>query len=187
VLLLSATPYKMYTLTQEADEDHYQDFLQTARFLFGSDKTTEEFEQELRRYRAALHMNGGHVDRLAEPRTEIEHRLRKVMCRTERLAVSADRNGMLSETRTPASFSPADAQSFAWIDRIAGIAGAADCIELWKSGAYLLNFMEDYELKRKVLKAFEQDDVGLRQAMRTEMAALFDSDAVRRYDAVDAG
>ena len=36
VVLLSATPYKMYTLTEEAEgEDHYQDFVQTVRFLLG--------------------------------------------------------------------------------------------------------------------------------------------------------
>ena len=34
VLLLSATPYKMYTLSHEADtDDHYKDFVQTLRFL----------------------------------------------------------------------------------------------------------------------------------------------------------
>jgi hypothetical protein len=36
VLLLSATPYKMYTLQAEvADDDHYQDFLDTLRFHDG--------------------------------------------------------------------------------------------------------------------------------------------------------
>jgi hypothetical protein len=34
VLLLSATPYKMYTLSHEAEEDdHYRDFLRTVEFL----------------------------------------------------------------------------------------------------------------------------------------------------------
>ena len=32
---VSATPYKMYTLADERDEDHYADFLRTARFLMG--------------------------------------------------------------------------------------------------------------------------------------------------------
>ncbi len=33
VLMLSATPYKMYTLTDEADDDHYRDFVKTSQFL----------------------------------------------------------------------------------------------------------------------------------------------------------
>src|SRR5690606_14264982 len=42
VLLLSATPYKMYTMYYErAEDDHYADFMRTVRFLFNSDKATE--------------------------------------------------------------------------------------------------------------------------------------------------
>src|SRR5207244_5799485 len=33
VLLLSATPYKPFSYAEEADDDHYRDFLQTLRFL----------------------------------------------------------------------------------------------------------------------------------------------------------
>src|SRR5207247_10942451 len=34
ILLLSATPYKMYTLAAEsAEDDHYEDFVRTLRFL----------------------------------------------------------------------------------------------------------------------------------------------------------
>src|SRR5690606_22831902 len=39
-LLLSATPYKLYTADAEiAHEDHYADFLATTRFLMGGDET----------------------------------------------------------------------------------------------------------------------------------------------------
>src|SRR5690606_5450737 len=38
-LLLSATPYKMYTLPDEPDgEDHYRDFVSTVEFLAGADR-----------------------------------------------------------------------------------------------------------------------------------------------------
>jgi hypothetical protein len=187
VLLLSATPYKMYTLSHEAEDDHYRDFLQTARFLFPSEVDATEFERELRAYRAALCL-GGNGDGLAVPRAAIEDRLRKVMCRTERLAVSADRNGMLDEVATPAAtFGPTDAAAYAWIDRTAAVVGAVDCVELWKSGAYLLNFMEDYELKRKVKQALARSDAGLLDALREPAAALFQSESVLRYEPVDAG
>ena len=37
VLLLSATPYRMYTRVGDSDgDDHYADFMRTARFLFDS-------------------------------------------------------------------------------------------------------------------------------------------------------
>lgn len=187
VLMLSATPYKMYTLSHEADEDHYKDFLETARFLFNSHDSLGEFERELRAYRTALCL-GGSCDGLAGSRAAIEKRLRRVMCRTERLAVSTDRNGMLDEVKMPAdTFSPKDAAAFSWIDRTAAIVGASDCIELWKSGAYLLNFMEDYELKRKVKKSLKEGGAGLLEALREPAAALFRTKAVRKYKPVDFG
>ena len=41
VLMLSATPYKMYTLSNE-DENHYSDFIETLGFLFDSPEKLEE-------------------------------------------------------------------------------------------------------------------------------------------------
>ena len=37
VLLLSATPYKMYSLAWEREDDHYEDFYRTVRFLLDGD------------------------------------------------------------------------------------------------------------------------------------------------------
>ena len=44
VVLLSATPYKPYTLAHEG-ENHYKDFVETLRFL--TEGTTERAEEEL--------------------------------------------------------------------------------------------------------------------------------------------
>ncbi|MYK89395.1 MAG: helicase, partial [Acidobacteria bacterium] len=50
-LLLSATPYKLYTADAEIEhEDHYEDFLATTRFLLGDDDArVEELKQQLSR------------------------------------------------------------------------------------------------------------------------------------------
>jgi len=52
VLLLSATPYKMYTLTHEENEDHYRDFVNTLHFL--TDEDTARAEGLLKAYRHEL-------------------------------------------------------------------------------------------------------------------------------------
>ena len=53
VLLLSATPYKMYTLSDEsAEDDHYADFTDTVDFLLNGDGT--RFRSELADMRRAL-------------------------------------------------------------------------------------------------------------------------------------
>ena len=53
-LLLSAAPYKMYTLSHEAEDDHYRDFLETVRFLEGPCGSIEGLEATLRGFRSEL-------------------------------------------------------------------------------------------------------------------------------------
>ena len=71
-----------------------------------------------------------------------------------------------------APFTPADAQAFAWIDQVSAIVGASDSIELWKSGAYLLNLMEDYDLKRKVRLAVARGETTLRDTLLVDRGSL---------------
>ncbi len=148
-LLLSATPYKMYTLRDEDQDDHYADFLNTARFLMGDDET-ERLGENLRDFRRALMDVVVTGDRIVMDRKRrIEKRLRKYMARTERLSVTVDRNGMLSDHQMPeTTLAPADLRSYAVADRLSQKLGAGDITDYWKSAPYLLNFMSDYKLKR---------------------------------------
>jgi hypothetical protein len=78
VLLLSATPNKMYTPSWEQEEDHYRDFFNTAQFLL------EDQPQELEALRAAvevfrlalLRSQAGSQSELAGARETIERALR---------------------------------------------------------------------------------------------------------------
>ena len=57
VLLLSATPYKAFTLAEEerAGEDHFADFIRTLGFLAqGSPLRLEQVKADLTDYRSAL-------------------------------------------------------------------------------------------------------------------------------------
>lgn len=187
-LLLSATPYKMYTVAADTgDDNHYRDFLKTTRFLFDSDSDTSAFESELRDYRAAVCLGGDdEAEHLVSTKKAIERRLRRVMCRTERLGASTDRNGMLAEVQMTAVPTPSDVQAFTCVDRVATLLDASDHIELWKSGGYLLNFMDDYDLKRRIRRAVTRNQADLRKTLRDSAFALFQSEAVQRYEAVDA-
>ena len=97
VLLLSATPYKMYTLPDEPEgDDHYRDFIRTVRFL-ADDERAHIVERELRTMRESLFSGGDHA-RASEAKAEVERELRRVMCRTERLSSTVNRDGMLDAT-----------------------------------------------------------------------------------------
>lgn len=157
VILLSATPYKMYTMRHESgEEDHYQDFLRTVRFLQPDDEAHADFESLLHEYRRELFrigIDGWTQNGLAEVKQEVEARLKRVMVRTERLTATVDRDGMLVYAGTAgAKVEPRDLGAYLTYQRVARLLGHGDTLEYWKSAPYLLNFMDDYEMKN----AFEQ-------------------------------
>ena len=45
---------------------------------------------------------------------------------------------------------PADLRAYLSADRVSRHLGGGDTLEYWKSGSYLLNFMESYKLKREL-------------------------------------
>lgn len=184
-LLLSATPYRMLTRTSELEEDHHEDFLSTTKFLLGHDtERTAELKSALRRYREALKdLRNGGWDAAHESRDAVAAALARVMCRTERLAATTDRSGML--TTSPADpivprLEPSDLLAFREIDAIADRLGARDVLELWKSTPYALNFMEGYKLA---------DDVE-RAAQRGRLSSIehgLDPAAVEAHRKIDLG
>lgn len=150
VLLLSATPYKMFTLADEAaTDDHYVDFLRTLRFLQDDPAQSSEAERLLKEYRLALFRLGdGAMDRLRELKAQIEAMLRRVMVRTERLASSEHRSGMLQEVTVGGlALDTGDLGAYVGVQRIADHLDRGNVLEYWKSAPYLLSFMEGYKLR----------------------------------------
>jgi hypothetical protein len=187
-LLLSATPYKMYTLRDEEQDDHYADFLSTARFLMGDDET-ERLGEDLRTFRRAL-MDVGIVGDhfLMDRKRRIEKQLRKYIARTERLSVSADRNGMLADCLMPETcLAPADLRSYAVADRLSQRLGAGDITDYWKSSPYLLNFMSDYKLKRDLQAAVLDPATGSDIASVIDPSTLLPQELIADYERLDPG
>jgi hypothetical protein len=162
VLLLSATPYKMYTMGHEsAENDHYADFLTTIEFLLDDPSETKTVEHLLREYRRLLYRVGdaGTFGEVGLVRDALEAILRRVMCRTERLAVTADRSGMLREMRSSPRLQQEDVESYVALQGLARSLEHHDTIEYWKSAPYLLGFMEDYVLKTNLRRRAADEGV----------------------------
>jgi hypothetical protein len=191
ILLLSATPYKMYTLQGEEGEDHYADFHRTVEFLLRDRPAApRELKCAVDRYRRALfHLGGTGREELQEAKGTIESILRQVMVRTERLAASAGRNGMLSESFVAQDqVQPADLAGYVHLDRVARAVGAEDQVEYWKSSAYPLNLMDDYKLKRRFTHALlEPDTTELAGLLRQAQRHLLSWDTIQAYQALDPG
>ena len=157
LLLLSATPYKMYTLYQE-DEIHYDDFIRTAKFLLNnkddlenSQKDISTLEHLLEGYKNILYrLNKNNLDDIHKCKKKIEKILMKVMCRTERNSGTSKQNSMIKEYTEKIEIEHKEIIDFIKIDKIAQVVKHRNCIEYWKSSPYLLNFMDDdYKLKKE--------------------------------------
>lgn len=192
VLLLSATPYKMYTMTHESEEDdHYKDFLRTVSFLLEANDETSDFERDLEQYRRALYEVGTKgVEHLRTSKELIEKKLKRVMVRTERLAVTFDRDGMVADTPLgQCDLKPQDLKAFRMTDQIANILDVSDTVEYWKSAPYLFNIMDklSYNLKKRFVEQIDSNKVQAKTAKILEEAldCLLSWDTIRKYQKAD--
>ncbi|MBD2451421.1 DEAD/DEAH box helicase [Nostoc sp. FACHB-152] len=193
VVLLSATPYKMYTMHHESGEDnHYEDFLRTIQFLQGNDTQTVDFEELLTKYRYELlqlnKSSKSSYENLKEIKSKLEYELRRVMVRTERLSASPDRNGMLVEIPSRnTKLETQDLETYLNLQSIARILEHHDTLEYWKSAPYLLNFMDNYELKRLFTKALSnrQNQANLASVISTTPSLLLSHQEFSAYAKID--
>ena len=159
VILLSATPYKMYMLSDEEERsgyNHHEDFMETLRFLFRNDsERLSEMEQLLDQYRRDLFfLPGSGWAGVQAIRQKIQTALRKVMVRTERLSVDQSRSGMLmSRYGEGLNLTEREAVTYPALQAIIRELGEHDTLEFWKAAPYLLNFMDEYKLKASFTKS----------------------------------
>ena len=148
VLLLSATPYKAFTLAEEerGGEDHFADFIRTVGFLaHGSPLKLEQVKADLAEYRSAL-IAGADA---SEPTKRLRDQLLLVMSRTERPQLGKD--SMLHERSLDAApVQVADLTGFAALRRVAESVTSSVTVEYWKSVPFFINFMDGYQLADRV-------------------------------------
>ncbi|MFW6129467.1 MAG: hypothetical protein ACOC6P_04400, partial [Candidatus Aminicenantaceae bacterium] len=192
IILLSATPYKMYTVHNEEDLDnHYEDFIRTIHFLFDDKDKTERFQRRLQSFRnVLLSVSSQKLKELKEIKQEIEDELKKIMVRTERLAYTPDRNGMIKEKGTQyCQVKITDLDEFAAADKLSKELNSYDMVEYWKSAPYLLNFMENYDLKRRLNKIIKEEPIqrNIFNLLKKYRKNMLHWHTIRNYGQVDPG
>lgn len=182
LLLLSATPFKMYTLPEEPEgDDHYRDFVDTVRFLAGEDRAAR-VKSDLAALRASLYAGDRAGAAAARDRAQAE--LRRIMSRTERLATSADRDGMVVEKTLPlVRLEPNDVRDYRRLHRVSRVLDSPDPLEFWRAAPYVLELMESYQVKQKLQRHDPHDPV-LVDAL-SGGGSMLRWDDVRDYLAVD--
>lgn len=188
ILLLSATPYRMYA-TADENEDHYGEFLKTVRFLLrGDEAAVERLKADLIAYRSMLVGIGARTDFVAlhALKARIESCLRAVMCRTERVRSTAGANSMVRYENLAPALAAEDLREFRQLEPLSQRLAKERSIDFWKSSPYLLNFMREYKLKDAVRAKSGRADHAL-AAYAERFGQQLTSARVRKYKALEAG
>ena len=194
-LLLSATPYKLYTADAEIEhEEHYEDFLATTRFLLGDDNArVEGLKQQLSRFGAALRRAAAGEPDQVEPversKRAVERSLRDVMARTERVAASQDRDAMVAEDRCTTPVTASDVRQYLAADALSRAVHGPDPMPFWKSAPYLAHFMHGYKFHDLLVQALGTPGPPdkIVDALQRHDAALLKAATLRSWGRIDPG
>jgi hypothetical protein len=169
LLLLSATPYKMYTMYHERDEDdHYKDLMSTVDFLFSSKEKTNAFKEELKAYRSSLlNIKQSDSSTIYQSKSKIEESLGHIMVRNERVSITKRHDAMVMENEESPELTAAELKSFAMLDKVSDVLDVRDTVNYWKSAPYLINFMQrNYKLKSKLIDKIEGEDIETKNKLK---------------------
>jgi len=198
ILLLSATPFKAYTGDSplESGEEHYKEFRTILSFLFdGQDDCLRSYEGHRQALFKQLLELGVKLDDIdSSHRDAVQHILRRVMCRTERISVSQDYNAMTVDKwhTHPLHMSSGDIENFIATDNIVRCLNESDPkaknqlhppVEFCKSAPFPLSFLDDYKLKQQIRARKREPHV--RKMLKANSSAWIDHRRIQRYRTVD--
>ena len=195
-LLLSATPYKLYTTDAEkgGQDDHYGDFLATTQFLLVDEAKVDGLERRLSEFRGALREavqdvsnDKRHAD-VKRTKEVVERLLRGVMARTERVVATDDRDAMMKEHRKALTPEVEEVGQYLAADDLFRTVGKRDPIRYWKSAPYLPHFMRGYKFDGQELPdGIRHSPQEVAGAISRHAQAYLRSGELNRFGAIGAG
>lgn len=170
MLLLSATPYKMYTTLEEMDEsddpdEYYREFLDVMKFLNVTDEADRHFRKIWSNYSMQLQEFSRGETAVIAAKKSAEDAMYGSICRTER--ISANENADIiddSDVKEPVRIIEQDIRSYLDVQKVLESIGVRynTPVDYIKSAPYLFSFMKDYQLKRDIERYFRKhpEEVG---------------------------
>lgn len=160
MLLLSATPYKMYSTMEEIDEsqidEHYSEFLEVMKFLNEGAHDDSDFSTVWNNYSIMLKELTLGDTVILSAKQAAEDAMYQSVCRTERVSATeaADLIEVIKQNVKP---SEADIRSYMQAQELLDQTQANYHVpvDYVKSCPYLLSFMRDYQLKRNMEAYFK--------------------------------
>jgi hypothetical protein len=158
-LLLSATPYKLYSTMDEIGEaqmdEHYAEFFQVMDFLFNGNH--REFHTVWKNYSVALNEITSDDASIVQVKNQAQNAMYQGVCRTERISVmdSGDYTDD-SSVKEPLNITENDILSYIQMGQVLEAADAKYSlpVDYVKSCPFLMSFMRNYKLKENLNKYF---------------------------------
>lgn len=190
-LMLSATPFKLYTtqFDELQNENHYTDLIDLLKFLFYDQETPIAQFEALRKIffknLKNIHLHYSEPDSIKQ---QIEELYKQVLCRTEKIIVSKDKNSLYDSIDTPdLETQSVDLENFIQTDRsfqkLINEHGQKInySIDYNKSVAYPLSFMEGYKSKKKFNEFLERKPREGQSLLKDYKKAWIDLNLIQRY------
>ena len=165
VLLLSATPYKLYSTMEEMDEcseedNPYKEFYKVMDFLF--EKNKEGFHKKWDDYTETLQATKKLGFKIVKnKKLEAEDAMYQGTCRTERISVMEDGDFIDDSSKnTHLNITQGDIQSYIQGQYLLNETGTNQNLQTdyVKSCPFLMSFMEKYKVKENIKNAFVKNN-----------------------------
>ena len=161
VLLLSATPYKLYSTLEEIDEnqldEHYAEFFQVMNFLFDDEVKDIKFKEVWKNYSHALSELKAGDSAIIRMKELAENAMYQGVSRTERISVmdSGDYTDD-SSVKHHLQIDENDINSYIQMSRLLSKTDSNHSlpVDYAKSCPYLMSFMKKYKIKEQIEKYY---------------------------------
>ncbi|MBQ4408000.1 MAG: DEAD/DEAH box helicase family protein [Bacteroidales bacterium] len=165
VLLLSATPYKLFSTLDELgddnDDEHFNEFKSVVNFLYSDDAKFNDFQDVWNNYSTSLKELKNDQLAILNLRNNVrlaEEKLYGCMCRTERISVMESNDYIDDSSKdNKLEINENDINSYREIINVINNTQvkAKFTVDFVKSSPYILSFMQNYDLKQKLIKYFK--------------------------------
>lgn len=158
VLLLSATPYKMYSTIEEIEEansseEYYREFFQVFEFLLNDRNKMNHFSEVWSDYSAALREVIQGDAAVLHLKKKAEDEMYGVMCRTERISVM-DTGDYIDDSSVKKALRISEGDIHTYIDMGRMLSEIGEdrllLVDYAKSTPYLMSYMNHYKVKERV-------------------------------------
>lgn len=191
ILLLSATPYKLYSTLEEINEtqndEHYKEFMQVTDFIFEDEPIRKsEFRNVWNDFSIALsEVCSNNFAMIVAKKQLAEDYLYKGICRTERMLVDGASELIDTELKKgQLHITEDDVLAYVETDLMLNDIGLKDRVpvEYIKSAPFIMSFMEHYKFKQKIFDFFKNNPDKIKLANKQRL--WLNREVIAKYDEI---